>query len=138
MTNSIALAEGYTPYLAPVFQRKAVSITAIDVHKMTSYADMLVIIEAGSRRQVTSLAEHILKALKTQKIKIWGMEGIKEGEWALLDYGHIIFHVFESQTKRFYDLEGLWSDAPRIDLSSLGALPGVETDEDPEEDHDEF
>ncbi len=130
MTDSIALAEAYTPYLAPLFQRKALSITAIDVHKMTSYADMLVIVEAGSRRQATSLAEHIIKALKKKKIKIWGMEGIKEGEWALIDCGHIIFHLFESQTKRFYDLEGLWSDAPRIDLSSFGPLPSTDLDDD--------
>lgn len=138
MTDSIALADEYTPYLAPVFQRKAASITAIDVHKMTSYADMLVIVEAGSRRQVTSLAEHIYKALKKKKIKIWGMEGIKEGEWALLDYGHIIFHVFESQTKQFYDLEGLWSDAPRVDLSPLGPLAQVEEDGLEQGDDDDF
>ena len=82
-----------------------------------------------------------MKALKKKKIKIWGMEGIKEGEWALLDYGHIIFHVFESQTKQFYDLEGLWSDAPRVDLSRLGVLAQGEEDgleEDLEEDHDDF
>lgn len=133
MTDSIARAEEYTPYLTPVFQRKALSITAIDVRKMTSYADMLVIVEAGSRRQATSLAEHIIKALKEKKLKISGMEGIKEGEWALIDCGHIIFHVFESQTKGFYDLEGLWCDAPRIDLSAFGPLPSTDPD-----DHDDF
>ena len=130
MKRPIVLAEEFKPYLAPIFERKAKSITAIDVHKMTSYADMLVIVEAGSRRQVTSLAEHIIKALKKQKIKVFGMEGIKEGEWALMDYGHIIIHVFDSEAKEFYDLEGLWSDAPRIDLSPLGPLPGLEEDDD--------
>ncbi len=114
--------EEYTPYFTPIFERRARSITAIDVRKMTSYTDIIVIVEAGSGRQVTSLAEHIIKALKKEKIKVFGMEGIKEGEWALLDYGHIIIHVFESKAKEFYDLEGLWSDAPRIDLSRFGTI----------------
>ncbi|OQY53290.1 MAG: ribosome silencing factor [Desulfobacteraceae bacterium 4572_89] len=129
MKHPIALAEEFKPYLSPIFERKAKSITAVDVHKMTSYADMLVIIEAGSSRQVTSLAEHIIKTLKKQKIKVFGMEGIKEGEWALIDYGHIIIHIFDSEAKGFYDLEGLWSDAPRVDLSPLGPLPGLEEDD---------
>ena len=52
-----------------------------------------------------------------------GAEGIKEGEWALLDFGHIIIHIFESRAKAFYDLEGLWSDARRVDLSDFGYQP---------------
>jgi ribosome-associated protein len=127
----------YTPYLAPIFERKAKSIVAIDVRKMTSYTDTIVIVEGGSGRQVTSLAEHIIKALKREKIKVLGMEGIKEGEWALLDYGHIILHVFESKAKAFYDLEGLWSDAPRIDLSGFGSIIDPEDVRDYEDDDDE-
>ena len=57
------------------------------------------------------------KALKKLKIKSMGIEGVREGQWALLDYGDIIFHVFNSETKAFYDLEGFWADAPRMDLS---------------------
>ena len=134
MTKPMRLTEEYTPYLAPIFERKAKSITAIDVRKMTSYTDMIVILEAGSGRQVTSLAEHIIKALKKEKIMVYGMEGIKSGEWALLDYGHIIIHVFESKAKDFYDLEGLWSDAPRVDLSQFGYILDPEDDEDGEDD----
>jgi ribosome-associated protein len=131
--------EEYTPYLAPIFEGKAKSIIAIDVRKMTSYTDVIVIVEGGSGRQVTSLAEHIIKALKKEKIKVLGMEGIKEGEWALLDYGHIIIHVFESRAKDFYDLEGLWSDAPRIDLSRFGSIldPDAGNDEDTRDEEDD-
>ena len=104
-------------FLAPIFERKAESVTAIDVRDLTSYADTIVIVEGTSRRQVTSLAEHIVKSLKGSKVSPLGMEGIKEGEWALLDYGDTIIHVFESQAREFFNLEGLWDDAPRIDLS---------------------
>ena len=134
MNTPVALTEEFIPYLTPIVDRKAKSITAIDVRKMTSYTDMIVIVEGGSGRQVTSIAEHIIKAMKTKKIKVYGMEGIKEGEWALLDYGHIIIHVFESKAKEFYDLEGLWSDAPRIDLSQFGSILDPEDIEDDEYD----
>ncbi len=108
-----------TPYLTSIFSRKPRSVTAIDVSTFTSYTDRLIIVEAGSHRQVTSLAEHVVTRLKSQKIKPLGTEGIKEGEWALLDYGACIIHIFETGAKSFYDLEGLWSDAPRLDLSEF-------------------
>jgi len=135
MNTPVALTEEFIPYLTPIFDRKAKSITAIDVRKMTSYTDMIVIVEGGSGRQVTSIAEHIIKAMKTKKIKVYGMEGIKEGEWALLDYGHIIIHVFESKAKALYDLEGLWSDAPRIDLSRFGSIIDPEDVQEDEDDN---
>jgi ribosome-associated protein len=136
MTNPTALTEEFTPYLTPIFERRAKSITALDVRKMTSYTDMIIIVEGASGRQVTSLAEHVIKAMKKENIKVLGMEGIKGGEWALLDYGHIIIHVFESKAKDFYDLEGLWSDAPRIDLSKFGPIQDPEEDDDDDDDDD--
>lgn len=108
-------------YLIPAFERKAKSITAIDVKQLTSYTDTLIIIEGRSQRQVTSIAQHLIKSLKSQGIKAIGVEGVKEGQWALLDYGDIIIHIFESEAKSFYDIEGLWADVPRIDLSEYEA-----------------
>jgi ribosome-associated protein len=126
----IALQEEYTPYLAPIFDRKPKSVTALMVSELTSYTDVVVIVEAGSSRQVTSLSEHIIKSLKGAKIKATGTEGIKEGQWALLDFGHLIIHVFESGAKAFYDLEGLWSDAQQVDLSGLDAQAPTEMEDD--------
>ncbi|MFN2357454.1 MAG: ribosome silencing factor [Desulfotignum sp.] len=118
------LSEEFRPYLAPVFDRKPISVVAIDVNQYTSYTDMLVIVEAGSHRQVTAIAEHIITRLKAGKTMALGTEGIKEGEWALLDYGNLIIHIFETRAKAFYDLEGLWSDAPRFDLSECETSDG--------------
>ena len=126
----IALEEEYTPYLAPIFNRKPKSVTALMVGKLTSYTDMVVIVEAGSSRQVTSLSEHIIKSLKDAKIKTTGVEGVKEGQWALLDFGHLIIHVFESDAKAFYDLEGLWSDAPQVDLSEFDSQTPTDIEDD--------
>jgi len=127
-----ALTQEYLPYITPIFDRKPKSVTVLHVEAMTSYTDMVVVVEAGSSRQVTALAEHVVKTLKGENISVLGAEGVKGGEWALLDFGHLIIHVFESQAKDFYDIEGLWSDAPRVDISQFGILegPGNEDDED--------
>lgn len=132
--NTTSLTEEYTPYLAPIFDRKPKDVAALHVAGLTSYADMVVIVEAGSRRQVTSLAEHLIKTLKDKKIKALGVEGVKEGEWALLDFGHLIIHIFESDARSFYDLDGLWSDAPKIDLT--GFQPPAEEDGWEGDDHE--
>jgi len=126
----IALQEEYIPYLSPLFDRKPKSVVALMVSELTSYTDMVVIVEAGSSRQVTSLSEHIMKSLKDAKIKPLGAEGIKEGQWALLDFGHLIIHVFESDARAFYDLEGLWSDAKRVDLSGFGTQTVTDMEDD--------
>ena len=126
----IALEAEYIPYLAPIFDRKPKSVVALMVGELTSYTDMVVIVEAGSSRQVASLSEHIVKSLKDKKIKALGTEGIQEGQWALLDFGHLIIHVFESEAKAFYDLEGLWSDAKEVDLSGFGAQTTTDMEDD--------
>ncbi len=132
MKNCVAIKDDLKKYLIPAFERKAKSIIAIDVKKFTSYTDTLVIIEGSSQRQVTGIAEHLIKSLKCQKIKTIGVEGVKEGDWALLDYGEVIIHVFESEKKSFYDIEGLWADAPRINLSEFKETfkPQEEEEED--------
>ncbi len=126
MSKSVTVPDNQKKYFIPAFERQPKSITALNVSKFTSYADILLIIEGSSKRQVTSIAEHIIKQLKAQKIKPIGMEGVKQGEWALLDYGDVIIHVFESSIKEHYDLEGLWADAPEIDLSEFGELSSQE------------
>jgi len=121
MKNSIPITDDLRKYLIPIFERKAKSITAVNVEQFTSYTDALIIIEGTSQRQVSSIAQHLIKRLKAKKIQAIGVEGVKEGEWALLDFGEVIIHVFDSETKSFYDLEGLWADAPGIDLSEFEA-----------------
>ena len=123
-THAAPLTPDLETFLAPVFERKPAGITAIDVRDLTSYTDTIVIVEGTSRRQVTSLAEHLIRRLKDRQIKPMGMEGIKEGEWALLDYGDIVIHLFESGAREFYNLEGLWADAPRIDLDRSNTAAG--------------
>jgi len=138
MKNSATIKDDLKKYLIPAFEKKTKSIVAIDVKEFTSYTDTIVIIEAGSHRQVTSIAEHLIKHLKARKIVNIGVEGVKEGEWALLDFGNVIIHVFESEKKSFYDIEGLWADAPRIDLSGFKETFELKEEKDNKENYDEF
>ena len=106
-------------YIKAVQGRKATNVVALDVADLTSYADVFIICSGRSNRQVSAIADFIKTDLKKHKIKPLSVEGTKDGHWVLLDYGHVIIHVFYEPVREFYDLEGLWSDARRIKTPSL-------------------
>ena len=106
-------------YVKAVLGRKAFNVVALDVAELTSIADTIIICSGRSNRQVGAIAEFIKTDLKKHKIKPLSVEGSKDGHWVLLDYGHIIIHVFYEPMREFYDLEGLWVDARRIETPAL-------------------
>jgi len=106
-------------YIKAIKGRKALNVVALDVAEMTSYADVFVFCSGRSNRQVIAIAEHIKTSLKKHKINPINVEGTKDGHWVLLDYGHVIIHVFYEPVREFYDLEGLWVDAKRIMTPAL-------------------
>jgi ribosome-associated protein len=108
-------------YVQAVLGRKAESVVALDVRGLTSIADAFIICSGRSNRQVSAVAEHVEQFLKQKGIRPLSVEGRKEGHWVLMDYGHVIIHVFYTETRLFYDLEGLWVDAKRITTESLKA-----------------
>ncbi|MCI5151049.1 MAG: ribosome silencing factor, partial [Candidatus Electrothrix sp. MAN1_4] len=73
-----------------------------------------------STRHVQGLAEAIESELRSKRVASTHSEGLKEGLWVLLDFGDIVTHIFYKDEREFYDLEGLWHDAPRVDLKELG------------------
>lgn len=109
-------------YVQATLGRKASGLVVLDVRKLSSIADVFIICSGKSNRQVTSIAEFIVSELKKQGIRPLSLEGVKEGHWALLDYGHIVIHVFYEPVRNFYDLDGLWIDAKRIKTESLTKL----------------
>ena len=123
-------------YVRAVLGKKARNPVLLDVHHLTSLADAFLICHGTSNRQVSAIAEHVQRDLKKQGIKPLSVDGMKEGHWVLMDYGHIIIHVFFEETRGFYNLESLWSDARRIQTESLGQLddyPEDTTDTDVDE-----
>ena len=109
-------------YVKAALDRKALGLVVLDVRNLTSIADVFIICHGRSNRQVLAIAEHIKEYLKKHEIKPLGIEGKKDGHWVLLDYGHVIIHVFYESVRSFYDLEGLWVDAKRIKTESMIAL----------------
>ncbi len=106
-------------YVKAALGRKALGLVVLDVRELTSVADAFIICSGRSNRQVMAIAEFIITELKKAGIKPLSVEGKKEGHWVLLDYGHVIIHVFYESVRNFYDLEGLWVDAKRIKTKSL-------------------
>lgn len=106
-------------YVRAVQEKKSIGIVALDVRGLTSLADAFIICSGRSNRQVSAIAEHVRRVLREAGIHPLHVEGEKEGHWVLLDYGHVVIHVFYEPVRNFYDLESLWTDAPRIDLQRL-------------------
>jgi ribosome-associated protein len=101
-------------YVDAVLGKKAENILVLDVRGLTSVADFFIVCSGRSNRQVAAIADHVERNLKKKGMKPLSVEGKNEGLWVLLDYGDVIIHVFYEAVRKFYDLEGLWSDAKRI------------------------
>ena len=95
---------------------KAEDLIVLDVSKISSFADYFVIMSGRSTRHVQGLAEAIDSKIRSKRTKDSNSEGLSEGLWVLLDYNDVVVHIFYSEVRKFYDLEGLWYDAPRVDL----------------------
>lgn len=106
-------------YVKAALGRKALGLVVMDVSPLTSIAETFIICHGKSNRQVQAIAEHIVSDLKKQNVKPMNVEGIKDGHWVLLDYGHVIIHVFYESMRSFYDLESLWIDAKRIKTETM-------------------
>jgi ribosome-associated protein len=96
---------------------KAENTLIYEVGEIVSFADYFVICSARSTRHVHSIAGHIEEALKQRRLKPLGVEGLTEGQWVLLDYNEVVIHVFYQPMRAFYDLEGLWWEAPQVEFS---------------------
>ncbi|MCI5192331.1 MAG: ribosome silencing factor [Candidatus Electrothrix sp. AU1_5] len=99
---------------------KAEDLVILDVHASSSFTDYFVVMSGRSTRHVQGLAEAIESELRSKRVTSQHAEGLKEGLWVLLDFGDIVAHIFYKDERTFYDLEGLWHDAPRVDLKKLG------------------
>ena len=98
--------------------RKAEDVVALDVREMTSFADTFLLASGTSDRHVRSVTDAIVEAARADGGAPLGTEGYEEGRWVLIDLGDVVVHVFRSEMREHYDLDRLWSDAPRIDLGA--------------------
>ena len=101
-------------------ETRASYIRVLDLRELTPVVDYFVIATGSSRRQMHAMADEIEKAVK-QKLHDFkrGGEGYEEGRWIVLDYGNVMIHLFDPDARGYWDLEGLWGDAPRV------VVPGI-------------
>ena len=117
---ALALAEA-------ALDKKALDLTILDMRGLIDYADVFVICSASNRRQVQAIAEAVrLKGKHDLKVPPVGIEGLQAARWVLVDFGDVVIHVFDAPLRGFYNLDGLWSDAPRLPLPE-GAEDSVST-----------
>jgi ribosome-associated protein len=93
---------------------QAEELLILDVRGLSTFADYFVIMNGRSTRHVQALAEAIEGQLRSKRVKVSNAEGLTEGVWVLLDFDDVIVHIFYHEQRKFYNLEGLWSDAKRV------------------------
>jgi ribosome-associated protein len=103
---------------------KAHDILAIDVRKLTSIFDWIVVASADSARQTKALSRHVRDRLKENGAHIVGTEGEDSGDWILVDAGDIVTHVMQPAVRDYYNLEELWS-AGKFDKVVNSTRPGA-------------
>jgi ribosome-associated protein len=101
--------------LAIIKERKALNPVLFEVSKLSGITDYFLIASGNSSRQVQAMTNHLRRRMREKGYHTYGIEGEQEGHWVLMDLGDIIVHLFYEPFREFYDLEGLWIDAPRIE-----------------------
>jgi nicotinate-nucleotide adenylyltransferase len=100
-----------------ILRNKGERIVILDVRGLSGFADYFVISHGRSTRHVQGIVDNIARDLRKDGMRCKGVEGERDGKWVLLDYGDVVVHLFYEPVRDFYDLEGLWSQAPRLELS---------------------
>ena len=100
---------------ALALDKKALDARILEIGELSSIADYLVLATGRSDKQVQAIAESVRQGMKSFGHAL-DIEGEKEGNWVVIDYGDVIVHVFQEEFRRRYDLDGLWSAAPEIEI----------------------
>lgn len=100
-----------------LFEKKALDIVALKVSHLTVLCDYMVIASGRTANQVSALADAVDNLMSEAGLRLRRSEGQNEGRWVVLDYGHILVHVFHREERAFYGLERLWNDGTnQLDL----------------------
>jgi len=92
--------------------RKAVDAVVLDLRQLSDATDYFVVVSGTSDTHVRAIAEHVVEDLQERGVRAHHVEGLAGGRWVLLDFVDLVVHVFHPALREFYQLEGLWGDAP--------------------------
>lgn len=99
--------------------KQAEDVVALDLSKISSFADTFILCSGSNSRQNQAISEAIQRQLKAVGLRPLGIEGFRNAVWILLDYGDFVIHVQARETRRLYDLERLWKNAPRMPVPQM-------------------
>ena len=99
--------------------KKAINIKVLDIRELTTMADFFVVCSGNSTTQIKAIADEINEEMSKQDIKPIGREGFATASWVLIDYGDVIVHIFNHESRDFYSIEHLWADAKEVDISDI-------------------
>jgi ribosome-associated protein len=99
-------------------EKKAISVTVLDLRGVATFTDFFIISTGTNKRQMQAISDEVVDQLKRRGSPAARVEGYQAAEWILIDYGDFIVHVFDEKARRFYDLEYLWREAKRLDISA--------------------
>jgi ribosome-associated protein len=103
-------------------ETRGTNVHVLDLRDLTQLFDYFVVATGASRRQLHAMADEISQVLKRDLHDVRrGMEGYEEGRWIVLDYGDVMVHLFDPESREYWDIEQLWSDAQRIRVPADGA-----------------
>jgi len=97
--------------------RKAIAGLVLDLRTVSDAVDYFVIVSGTSDTHVRAIAEHVIETLQAEGMRPYHVEGLSQGRWVLVDYVDFVVHVFHPTLRSFYQLEGLWGDAPQRQLT---------------------
>ncbi len=96
-------------------EKQATDVTVLDVGEILAITDLFVVASAGNKRQVRTISDAITDAVRTQTGRSpLSSEGVTEQQWILIDYGSVVIHIFDDETRRFYEIERLYRDVPAV------------------------
>ena len=96
-------------------EKQATDVTVLDVGEILAITDLFVVASAGNNRQVRTISDAITDAVRTQTGRSpLSSEGVTEQQWILIDYGSVVIHIFDDETRRFYEIERLYRDVPAV------------------------
>ena len=96
------------------YEKKAENITILDMRKVTNFCDFFVICSGSSDTRVNAIAQGVIEGLEQKSKRVYHTEGNGQANWVVIDLGDILVHVFDNDTRDFYNLEHLWQDAARV------------------------
>lgn len=110
----IDIADAVRGAVAAALEKKAEELEVLDLGKVTDFTDFFLLCTGANARQVQAIADAVEEHLRALGLRPLHVEGYRGGSWVLADYGDLVLHVFQPESRRFYGLDKLWADAPVV------------------------